>query len=624
MSNNQAHHNDSIIKNQSENLTITGFDDNQHPHTTDDGNLTNLYQNHNAKPKIADNLETDDEQEELHQELPKSKIDIISQSLSNPKNRIFVIAGAVCLSILTIIVSTVLIGSNNKTGEGVYGSSNQPNIKVPENTQINEAQAQHIMKNQQGDANNLAQQGITNAPVLGTAGTAPTSNDPNTLSSSEIQQKYPNVNYKTVDILNLPEEERLPFANSFAVNYERDAYYGEDFSNTQLYSPGIKRGNQILTYTNRGITIRPSDYNARLEKAIAEEAGTNNTPKNNTGSTNNTANNANAENSQAYQDPNYDPTYERLSNDLRQQYDDYATTHNDHQTHIHQQQETARLHAEKEAEIRRQKASQSVKEAIADISGNRSSSGFVSQTYGQKYIKSGHQSSTSTSDNQTTNATTSNDNTKQSGNTKPELLPKHIIRAGTSYPIAIINSINSDYTTTVKARVVSGPFSGMSVYGQIEPNGRNIGISFTAIEPKNPRQALIPINAIALTYDGTGKIANANHHYLQNYLTMVAQSYIAGYGNAYANSGTTTTMNNQGVVVTQSQRADSRQIRGEIYASLADRLNQDVGVFANRPTTFTIAAGTMLNMTLISNLDTHQSTPSINVSNQGLTQSRQN
>lgn len=43
MSNNQAHHNDSIIKNQSENLTITGFDDNQHPHTTDDGNPTNLY-----------------------------------------------------------------------------------------------------------------------------------------------------------------------------------------------------------------------------------------------------------------------------------------------------------------------------------------------------------------------------------------------------------------------------------------------------------------------------------------------------------------------------------------------------------------------------------------------------
>lgn len=624
MSNNQAHHNDSIIQNQSENLTITGFDNHSHQHATDDDNSTNFHHNHNAKPKIADSPDADDEQNIQTQEPPKSKIAIIGQSLSNPKNRIFVIAGAVCLSILTIITSTVLMSSNKKTGEGVYSSSNQPNIKVPENTQVNEAQAQHIMKNQQGDANNLAQQGITNAPVLGTAGTAQTSNNPNALSSAEMQQKYPNVNYKTVDILNLPEEERLPFANSFAVNYERDAYYGEDFSNTQLYSPGIKRGNQILTYTNRGITIRPSDYNARLEKAIAEEAGTNNVPKNNTGGTNNTTNNANAENSQAYQDPNYDPTYDRLSNDLRQQYDDYATTHNEHQAHIHQQQEAIRLHAEKEAAIRRQKASQSVQEAIADVSGNRSLSGFVSQTYGQKYIKSSHQPSVSTSYNQATNVTTSNDATRQSDNIKPELLPKHIIRAGTSYPVAIINSINSDYTTTVKARVTSGPFSGMSVYGQIEPNGRNIGISFTAIEPKNPRQALIPINAIALTYDGTGKIANANHHYLQNYLTMVAQSYIAGYGSAYANSGTTTTMNNQGVVVTQSQRADSRQIRGEIYASLADRLNQDVGIFANRPTTFTIAAGTMLNMTLISNLDTHQSTPSINVNNQGLTQSRQN
>lgn len=488
------------------------------------------------------------------------------------------IAGAVCLSILTIIASTVLISSNNKTGEGIYGSSNQPSIKVPENTQINEAQAQHIMKNQQGDVSSLAQQGITNAPVLGTAGTTPTSNDPNTLSSSEIQQKYPNVNYKTVDILNLPEEERLPFANSFAINYERDAYYGEDFSNTQLYSPGIRRGNQILTYTNRGITIRPSDYNARLEKAIAKETA-NNTPKNNAGSTNNTADATNTENPQTYQDPNYDPAYERLNNDLRQEYDNYAATHNDHQAQIHQMQETARLNAEKEAAIRRAKASQSVQEAIAYVSGNRPSSGFVSQTYGQKYIKNDYQSFVPASYSQKANATTSNDNSTQPNNTKPELLPKHIIRAGTSYPIVIINNINSDYTTTVKARVVSGSFSTMTVYGQIEPNGRNIGISFTAIEPKNPRQALIPINA----YDGTGKIANANHHYLQNYLTMVAQSYITGYGNAYANSGTTTTMNNQGVVVTQSQRADSRQIRGEIYASLADRLNQDVGIFANHP-----------------------------------------
>ena len=194
------------------------------------------------------------------------------------------------------------------------------------------------------------------------------------------------------------------------------------------------------------------------------------------------------------------------------------------------------------------------------------------------------------------------------------MLPKNIIRAGTSFPVVVTNTVNSDNGSTVTAQVVGGVFNGSKVFGQIEPQGRNIGVSFTALQPKNPRQSLIPINAIALTLSNSGGVASTvDRHYFQNYLTALAQAGIEGYGNAYAESNTTTRTTNEGTVIVSRGGADAKQVRGQILSSLAGRLNQDIGVFANRQPTYIIRQGTPLSMTLVSNVDTTASTASLNL-----------
>lgn len=186
-------------------------------------------------------------------------------------------------------------------------------------------------------------------------------------------------------------------------------------------------------------------------------------------------------------------------------------------------------------------------------------------------------------------------------------LPSHILRAGTSIPVIITKSVNSDEGNRVIGEVVSGQFAGSKVYGVISPTARSVGVQFTRLAPPNPRKPIMPINAMATTL-GSQKEAIASdvkRHYGRNYGVLALTSILEGYGDAYEGAGQTSVVTDSGSIVTvKSNEVDSAQIRGEVIGNLGSRLTQDVSKLGSRPPTFLIAQGTVVNMILTNNLDT--------------------
>lgn len=193
------------------------------------------------------------------------------------------------------------------------------------------------------------------------------------------------------------------------------------------------------------------------------------------------------------------------------------------------------------------------------------------------------------------------------------VLPSHIVRAGTNYTVVVTKTTNSDYGTSVEARVMSGPFAGSTVYGSLVQQGRNAGIVFNSLQKQNPKSPIIPLTANAYSLDGKNGVAQVKRHYAQNYTHMALTSVLQGYGEAYANTGKKTTVERgDGTVITTSDGGDVRkEIEGNIAREFAAKLQQDVSHLGNRGPTYIVPAGTVLTMRFLSDWDTTQTSSSI-------------
>lgn len=211
----------------------------------------------------------------------------------------------------------------------------------------------------------------------------------------------------------------------------------------------------------------------------------------------------------------------------------------------------------------------------------------------------------------TTNVTGSTTGNQRLGGTAA--LPSHVVRAGTSYTVVVTKTVNSDYGNVVEARVVGGPFGGSTVYGQLVPQGRNAGIMFSGLQRNNVRSPIIPLNARAVSLDGKNGVAQVENHYLQNYTHMALTSALQGYGDAYANTGATTTVErSDGTVITTSDGENTRrEVEANIARELSQRLQQDTAHLGNRPPTYIVPAGTVVQMRFSQDWDTTQVTNSI-------------
>lgn len=191
---------------------------------------------------------------------------------------------------------------------------------------------------------------------------------------------------------------------------------------------------------------------------------------------------------------------------------------------------------------------------------------------------------------------------------RPGMLPNNVIRAGTSWPVVITTSVNTDEGLRVTGLIQDGPFYGSEVYGVVQKTGRDIGVVFNRIVPPNPRKPIIPVNAMAETIGSQRQAVSSdvNNHYLQNYSVMAAESVIEGYGDAYEDQNTSTIINSDGSVVTSKGETTRREVQGNILSQFADRLNNDVAKFGDRAPTYYIRQGAVLQMRLLNNLDRNQ------------------
>ena len=555
-----------------------------------------------------------------------------------------------CLGLFAVAWAVVsLVNKNPEDKLMVEGGGAQP-IEVREKTlekaSLNEAQAEHIMKLKQQEAEQVLRNGSTNAATL-------------EVPDRELKQGKDSLG-ESGAATNGQQKTRYPFEGenlNDTTRYQKvfsgnEPYYVDKINNVKIIPKPVYQGNASANpnaviaagnANNPNVTTSASNNPSPISNNTTTggggnsgNGGNNTNPQATTNTQNQDNQDQNNQNAQAQATKAPDADLERIKNELATSYDQYSQQQQAmQQAQIaelqKQQAQAAALQQERQA-----KARASFAETLQKLNIGKSAASFTSSNYltsgqsgsdltGSTSGLNGGSISTNRHDTnmygQTTNGSVSVD---AANNNKPNengVLPSNIVRAGTSWMVSVLNKVNTDNGSYVTAQILNGKLAGSTVYGVIEPSGRNIGISFTSILPKGTRRAVIPVNAIAMTIGGNSSVASkVNNHYTQNYGTMLLTSVIGGYGAAYSEPEQETTVSD-GVVVTTQKESTSKQLRANIYQQLANQINSDIARFGSRPPTYIINQGTVLNMTLIDNLDLKGTADSISALTQrgGLT-----
>lgn len=568
----------------------------------------------------------DDEIEVNDKETKKQKQ--LRRLLSNSWIRLaFVLS---CLGLIAVAWAVVSLVNKNPTDKlTVEGGGAQPievKEKILEKAALNEAQAQHIMKLKQEEAEKILQNGGTNAATLEVADRELTQGKDslgNISTSADGKQK---VRYEL-------EGENLNDTTRYQKVFDgNEPYYVDKISNVKIIPKPLYQTNpntnpnDIIAANNAANSNNVSTSTGNTQNALGNNTTTGGGGNSGNGGGNSstapTTNNSDQNNQQNTQAPSAkapDPDLDRVKNELASSYDQYmqqqqAMQQAQAEAIQKQQAQAAALQQE-----RQNKARAAFSETLAKLNIGRSagasftSSDYLPPSQSNNGFTDGTSglNNTSVSTNrydtniygQTTNGSVSVNTTDNNKPNENGILPANIVRAGTSWMVSVTNKVNTDNGSYVTAQILNGKLAGSTVYGVIEPSGRNIGISFTSILPKGTRRAVIPVNAIAMTIGGNSSVASkVNNHYAQNYGTMLLTSVIAGYGAAYSEPSQETTVS-EGVVVTTQKESTSKQLRANIYQQLASQINSDIARYGSRPPTYIINQGTVLNMTLIDNLD---------------------
>lgn len=108
-----------------------------------------------------------------------------------------------------------------------------------------------------------------------------------------------------------------------------------------------------------------------------------------------------------------------------------------------------------------------------------------------------------------------------------------ILKAGDIMFAVLETSINSDETTPIMARVVSGPLKGGRLLGDFKRVDKKVLINFTLLNSPKYNHSL-SITAVAIDPDTarTALSGEVNNHYLLRYGTLFASAFLEGWSNA--------------------------------------------------------------------------------------------
>lgn len=179
-----------------------------------------------------------------------------------------------------------------------------------------------------------------------------------------------------------------------------------------------------------------------------------------------------------------------------------------------------------------------------------------------------------------------------------------LIRAGTIYSAILKTGVNTDEPGPVLAELVSGPYRGATMIGQLVSSGNQraetVALQFTLLNSTAADRS-IPIQAYAINPDTsrTGMATSVDKHYLERFGLIFASSFISGYGQAVAQSGSTVTNNPLGGTTVSTPTRTPEQLNKIALGSVGQAVGQEMIQNARMPTTIKVNQGTSIGVLIM-------------------------
>jgi YD repeat-containing protein len=178
------------------------------------------------------------------------------------------------------------------------------------------------------------------------------------------------------------------------------------------------------------------------------------------------------------------------------------------------------------------------------------------------------------------------------------------VKAGTIMFAVLDTAVNSDEPGPVMATITEGKLKGGKLLGTMSLQGQNAMLSFNVLNLPGAGSSL-PVNVVAID-PGTARTAissDTDNHYMLRYGTLFASSFLSGYAQALAQSGSTTTITLNGIVH-QIPPFNSQQKIMMALGNVGQQYSNVLGNLVNTPPTVKIYAGTGVGILFLSDMQT--------------------
>lgn len=166
-------------------------------------------------------------------------------------------------------------------------------------------------------------------------------------------------------------------------------------------------------------------------------------------------------------------------------------------------------------------------------------------------------------------------------------------RTGNTAFAVLDHEVNTDADNHAIATIMGGPYNGSKVIGGVQISHNNVALQFNRLAPQDGRNTLA-INAVAMrTSDASMGVATSiNRHTISRYTALIFSSGLAGLANAAQQTEGTMTQLNNGTTVVSTERANDRQIIGNVLGQVGQTMSGEIAQRISRPPTYKVARGT--------------------------------
>lgn len=172
----------------------------------------------------------------------------------------------------------------------------------------------------------------------------------------------------------------------------------------------------------------------------------------------------------------------------------------------------------------------------------------------------------------------------------------HKIKAGDIIYAMLDTTINSDETAPILATITHGPLKGGKLIGTMTkpPNAKSVLVTFNTLSLKQLDHS-IPLTAYAIDSNTarTALASRVDNHFLLKYGSIIATSFLDGFGQAFLQSGTSISTSGGGATTTvqvDSRTASEAALVG--LGKLGQKLGQALTPLQNKPPTVYVYSGT--------------------------------